>query len=147
MLESVAEGVHVATGESLEVNVDAALPEVEMDSQLVRQALMNLITNAMQAEHRKEPVSVTVKRLGGSWIRVAVTDDGAGVPGELGDKIYLPFFTTRSSGTGLGLPFVQRIAKAHGGVLTHEPTPGGGATFNLDLPTGDAARDAGWPLA
>ncbi len=145
MLESVAEGVRVGNGESIDVYVDRTLSDVEMDPRLVRQALMNLITNAVQAESRKESVTVTAKRLGTSWIRICVKDDGAGIPHEIRDRIYLPFFTTRSSGTGLGLPFVQRIAKAHGGMLTHESTPGGGATFNLDLPMGQTARDAGWP--
>ena len=145
MLESIAEGVHVGSGEEVEVYVDTTLPEIEMDPRLVRQALMNLVTNAVQAERRAHPVCVTAKRLGASWMRISVKDDGTGIPPELRDRIYLPFFTTRSSGTGLGLPFVQRIAKAHGGTLTHETTPGGGATFNLDLPANKAARDAGWP--
>ncbi len=145
MLESIAEGVQVGSGEAVDVYVDTTLPDVEMDPRLVRQALMNLVTNAVQAERRKQPVRVTAKRLGASWMRLCVTDDGAGVPAEFADRIYVPFFTTRSSGTGLGLPFVQRIAKAHGGMLTHEATPGGGATFILDLPMGQAARDAGWP--
>ena len=145
MLESVAEGVRLGSSEKIDVHVDAMLDEVEMDPRLVRQALMNLVTNAVQAEHRKEAVRVTAKRLGASWMRLCVADDGTGIPPELADRIYVPFFTTRPSGTGLGLPFVQRIAKAHGGMLTHESTAGGGATFNLDLPVTQAARDAGWP--
>ena len=146
-LESVAEGVKVASGDTVDVWVDMGLPEVEIDIRLVRQALMNLVTNAVQSERRTIPVCVTATRVGASWVRLSIIDDGAGVPRELGDRIYLPFFTTRSSGTGLGLPFVQRIAKAHGGRLSHAATEGGGATFLFDLPINAAARDAGWPPA
>jgi signal transduction histidine kinase len=145
MLESIADGVSVGSGEEVEVYVDTTLPEIEIDPRLVRQALLNLVTNAIQSERRAHPVCVTAKRLGAHWMRISVKDDGAGVPPELAERIYLPFFTTRSSGTGLGLPFVQRIARAHGGEITHEATPGGGATFNLDLPSNKAARDGGWP--
>lgn len=145
VLASVAECVRVESGEVIDVHTDSPLPDVTMDARLVRQALMNLVTNAIQAERRTEPVCVSAKRIGGSWLRLEVKDHGAGVPPELQDRIYLPFFTTRSSGTGLGLSLVQRIAKAHGGMLTHEDTFGGGATFHLDLPLDDDARSAGWP--
>jgi signal transduction histidine kinase len=145
MLESIADGVHVGSGAAVDVFVDTMLPEIEMDSKLVRQALLNLVTNAVQAERREHPVTVTAKRLGTSWLRISVKDDGAGIPQDIQDRIYLPFFTTRSNGTGLGLPFVQRIAKAHGGVVTHETSKDDGTTFHLDLPLDQSARDAGWP--
>lgn len=145
MLISIADGVHVGSGEEVDVYVDTTLPQIEMDPKLVRQALLNLITNAIQAEHREHPVTVTAKRLGNSWLRISVKDDGAGIPREIEDRIYTPFFTTRSNGTGLGLPFVQRIAKAHGGVVTHESSADMGTTFHLDLPLDRGAREAGWP--
>jgi len=145
MLQSIADGVHVGSGEEVDVYVDTSLPEIEMDPKLVRQALLNLVTNAIQAERREHAVTVTAKRLGSSWLRISVKDDGAGIPSDIQDRIYLPFFTTRSNGTGLGLPFVQRIAKAHGGAVTHESSADGGTTFHLDLPLDRGAREAGWP--
>jgi signal transduction histidine kinase len=74
-------------------------------------------------------------RVDGAKLAISVIDDGEGVAEENIKSIFLPFFTTRATGTGLGLPVVQRIAEAHGGGLSHEPTPGGGATFVLRLPT------------
>lgn len=122
-----------------EVDVDAAslraLPAVGCDERLVRQALVNLLVNALQAPRKRGPVRVRAG-VEGDRIVILVIDDGAGVAEEDIKRIFLPFFTTRATGTGLGLSVVQRIAEAHGGGLTHEATPGGGATFALRLPTG-----------
>jgi signal transduction histidine kinase len=70
----------------------------------------------------------------GESVVLAVVDDGDGVPSESRSQIFQPFFTTRATGTGLGLRVVQRIAEAHGGRIVHSETPGGGATFELVLP-------------
>ena len=70
----------------------------------------------------------------GEEIHLTVVDDGVGVSGEIADRIFRPFFTTRPTGTGLGLAVVQRIVHAHGGELLHRETPGGGATFEAVLP-------------
>ena len=119
-----------------------ALPAVSCDERLVRQAIVNLVVNALQAPRRRGPVRVRA-RVDGAKLAISVIDDGEGVAEENIKSIFLPFFTTRATGTGLGLPVVQRIAEAHGGGLSHEPTPGGGATFVLRLPTNLAhARDA-----
>ena len=61
-------------------------------------------------------------------------DDGPGVPPELREKIFTPFFTTREKGTGLGLAFVREIVREHGGDVTVGDAPGGGAVFRIDLP-------------
>ena len=108
------------------------------DGELVRQAVINLVTNALQAPGRRGPVRVRIS--GGTDRRalIEVIDDGAGVPEELVDRIFEPFFTTRPTGTGLGLSVVQRIAEAHGGELSHRATTGGGATFVLSVPEGGA---------
>ena len=117
----------------VDVDVASTLPPVICDERLVRQAIVNLVVNALQAPGRHEPVRVRA-RLEGESVVISVIDDGEGVAEEHRKRIFLPFFTTRATGTGLGLPVVQRIAEAHGGGLTHEPTPGGGATFVLRLP-------------
>jgi signal transduction histidine kinase len=76
--------------------------------------------------------SFCIDRFEAALVRVA--DDGSGVPDELRDRVFTPFYSTRPSGTGLGLAVVKSSAEAHGGEVTLESTPGGGATFTLRLP-------------
>ena len=116
--------------------VPEPLPLARVDEHKVHQALVNLISNAVQATGRQGPVQVrvTVERDGNPVLRVDVIDDGDGVPPELRERVFAPFFTARAKGTGLGLAVVRRVAEAHRGTATIEATPGGGATFVLKLP-------------
>jgi signal transduction histidine kinase len=68
-------------------------------------------------------------------LKVTVTDNGAGIDPEARRKIFLPFFTTKDEGTGMGLAHVHKIVTAHGGEVAVESVPGGGTTFLLRLPT------------
>jgi signal transduction histidine kinase len=117
----------------VEVAVDDGLAPLHCDAHLVREALINLVTNAFQASRRYEPIRVRASAAS-SRVRIAVTDDGLGVPRELLPRLFTPFFTTRPTGTGLGLAVVRRIAEAHGGEAFVETEPGAGATFVLVLP-------------
>ncbi len=110
-------------------------PSVSCDPHMVRQAVINLLQNAVQATARSRPVRVRMALAAGR-VEVRVIDDGAGVAPEVASKVFAPFFTTRAMGTGLGLSIVQRVAELHGGDVSHEPTPGGGATFVLRLRCG-----------
>jgi signal transduction histidine kinase len=116
-----------------EAEVRLVVPErismARVDEQKVHQALVNLISNAVQATGRRGPVlvRVTVEGEGAPMLRVDVIDDGDGVPLELRERVFAPFFTGRAKGTGLGLAVVRRVAEAHRGSATVEPTPGGGA--------------------
>lgn len=116
--------------------IPSALPAARLDEQKVHQALVNLVTNAVQSPGRKGPVQVRVEVLPSPTptLRVDVVDDGDGVPEASRARLFTPFFTTRARGTGLGLVVVRRVAEAHGGQVRFEPTPGGGATFVLTLP-------------
>jgi PAS domain S-box-containing protein len=116
--------------------VPEPLPLARVDEQKVHQALVNLVTNAAQATGRRGPVQVrvTVEREGTPALRIDIIDDGDGVPIELRERVFAPFFTGRAKGTGLGLAVVRRVADAHKGSATIETTPGGGATFVLRLP-------------
>lgn len=124
-----------------EVEADIEPRFVQCDERLVRQAIINLVTNALQAEGRSGPVRVSGRASpDGKWVEIRVHDDGAGVSAEVAASMFKPFFTTRPSGTGLGLPLVQRVAEAHGGEVFHEPSSSG-ATFVLRLPA-SAQSDA-----
>ncbi len=123
--------------EEVRLELPAALPKVRVDEHLLRQALGNLVCNALQAPGRRGPVVVTVELdAPATRLRLAVRDDGEGVPAELRERIFAPFFTTRATGTGLGLAVVRHVAEAHGGAVTLQPAPGGGVTFELQIPLG-----------
>jgi len=108
-----------------------------VDPVLIRQALFNLIHNAILAAPDKQVhVSLDVaQRDAASGILLSVTDSGPGFSAETAAKLFKPFFTTRSNGTGLGLPVAQHIAMKHGGVVLAENLAAGGARFSIWLPT------------
>ncbi|NOY84432.1 MAG: HAMP domain-containing histidine kinase [Nitrospirae bacterium] len=124
------------------LSIKAELPKapvyLEVDPILIRHALFNLISNAMQAD---ENGAITVRlrshlREGdekSGWA-LLVEDKGPGISEEHIEKIFVPFFTTRTKGTGLGLPLVQHVAILHGGEVSVKNLPEGGAQFTFWLP-------------
>lgn len=113
------------------------LPDVPVDAQMLRQAVVNLVVNAMQAMPRGGRVVVRTameERGAAKFARVEVEDDGPGIPDGLSDRIFQPFFTTRAAGSGLGLAVVKRIADAHHAEIQVRSQQGTGATFTLWLP-------------
>jgi len=119
---------------------DAQAPEVLADGSRLEQAILNLCVNAVEAMPSGGQLQVEVGRTAGG-VEVAVTDTGPGIPKELQEQILKPFFSTKATGTGLGLPLVARVAAAHGGRLAFQTEPGRGTTFRLELPAGTSA----WP--
>lgn len=138
IVESALDTVRRASPDT-ELDVDLIvpvdMPPLECDVRLIRQAIINLVTNALQAQGRHGPVQVSASvDEDAGQVRLTVSDDGEGVAPDIRDRIFRPFFTTRATGTGLGLAVVQRFVEAHGGTLTQHDTPGGGATFEVRLP-------------
>ena len=139
VVEQVAEEVG-GVFKGVAVRTEGAFGEVSGDAGLLRQALLNLIRNAAEAAssngHPGEVVVCGSEEASGGrrWQRVAVRDNGGGIASGDLDKIFVPFFTTKSSGTGLGLPVVQKIALQHGGRVEARNQAQGGAEFNLWLP-------------
>src|SRR5579863_8703724 len=119
---------------------EGAFLELPGDEALLRQALLNLARNgAESASGSGTPPQVTIsgtmEELGGKkWQRICVADNGPGIPDHELQKIFLPFYTTKSEGTGLGLAVVQKVALQHGGSIEARNRSGGGAEFLLWLP-------------
>ena len=107
--------------------------DVVGDAVQLRQAIVNLVLNAVQAASPVGQVRVLTRREG-SIAAVDVEDSGAGVPEAVRGRIFEPLITTKEHGSGLGLALVKRVAERHGGSVGHEPLPGGGARFTLRLP-------------
>jgi PAS domain S-box-containing protein len=107
---------------------------VKADPSGLRQALLNLVRNAVEAVsgHPQAQVRVQTAR-DGDRVTLAVQDNGPGVPEELRERIFQPFFTTRESGSGLGLSVSRQSLEEHGGTLRCEVAPGGGARFVASL--------------
>jgi PAS domain S-box-containing protein len=114
------------------------LPEIHVDRLQMEQVLINILINAFQAMDYKGRLTITT-RANGEVVQVAVRDSGPGIPAEVADNIFKPFFTTRSKGTGLGLAIVRNIVRSHGGTITAATVPGGGAEFTLSVPQGGSS--------
>lgn len=124
-----------------EVSCEGAFEEVPGDEALLRQAVLNLARNGVEAARGvgrapKVTISGSIEELGGrKWQRIAIADNGPGIPEQDLPKIFLPFFTTKSAGTGLGLAVVQKVTLQHGGSIeARNRSGGGGAEFLLWLP-------------
>jgi PAS domain S-box-containing protein len=114
------------------------LPYVRADIAAIRQVIVNLLGNAMDAvENRKDPIVRIATRLDGNRVFLEVEDNGVGIPESIIDKIFEPFFTTKESqkGTGLGLSLCREFLSNMGGTITTRSNPGHGATFVVTLPT------------
>lgn len=127
-----------ATRAEVRVELAPALPAVHVDARLVRQALLNLVLNALQAMPGGGTLTLRVRmdrRDGASFACIDVSDTGPGIAVEHRDRVLEPFFTTKAKGTGLGLSLVQRVVDAHRGELTLESSASG-TTFTIRLPAG-----------
>jgi len=125
---------------TVEVHVEPGLPKIEADTVQLELALLNLVTNAIDAMVEGGKLTLTLSRIGDS-IRLEVGDSGPGVPEGLIHTIFEPWVTTKpfGRGTGLGLAIARGVIAAHGGTITVSNRPAGGAVFTVDLPPAHAA--------
>lgn len=120
-------------------NLTPDLPEIDGDKGQLQQVLLNLVENARDALGKREDgrITVTTKRgEANDRLLLVVEDNGPGVPPELKDKVFAPYFTTKQAkgGTGLGLAIVHRIVSDHGGRITISDARDRGARFTIELP-------------
>jgi PAS domain S-box-containing protein len=120
-------------------DLDAREPLIRADAVRLRQALHNLIKNALEAigEARKPLIQVSTRIVhedDQGWVELGVGDNGPGLPGDFGERWFEPYTTSKNKGTGLGLAVVKKIAEEHGGSIRAENRAQGGAVFTLRLP-------------
>ncbi len=113
---------------------------VRADADMLRAVLLNLVLNACQASNG-QPVEIQITA-GQRRSHIEVRDRGPGIPDEVREKIFAPFFTTKSCGTGLGLPIVKRLMEAQGGTVGLSPREGGGTVAEIVLPLQRSPVDA-----
>jgi two-component system, NtrC family, sensor histidine kinase HydH len=123
---------------SIYKNYSPDIPPFLLDRQLIERVLYNLLLNAAQASPPRGSVTVKTRQAGdtveGSTVEIAVIDRGSGIAPKNRESIFNPFFTTKSSGVGLGLAIVSKIVDEHGGQITVESEPGAGSVFRVLLP-------------
>jgi signal transduction histidine kinase len=127
------------------IDLDETLPTFTADPVQLQQVIFNLITNAIDAMDpvtgRDRILHIKSERSESQWIVVSVADSGAGIAPENVDKIFKSFFTTKTSGMGMGLAICQSIVESHGGRLTASPAYPHGAVFEVTLPTDEAMSE------
>ncbi len=128
-------------GVAVEVRMDDAIPTIEADEQGLRQAILNLMINGIQAMPRGGEIRVFVQ-FDRDRVRIIVEDEGPGLTAEALEHAFDPFYTTKHGGTGLGLSIAFQIVDQQGGDLRVENRDAGGARFTLELPQDPARLDA-----
>jgi signal transduction histidine kinase len=129
-------------GIEISPHLAADLPQVRMDEPLMRQVLMNLARNSQEAMPSGGLLELQT-RLGGGRVELELIDNGCGMDERTQSKIYQLFFSTKPTGSGLGLPTVRRIVEAHHGTIRCQSEPGRGTRFTISLPVngGEESND------
>ncbi len=118
---------------ALNANLNPQLPQIQADPSQIKQALLNLLLNSLQALENSGQIWVTSEAKDG-WISMEIRDSGPGISPENLAKVFIPFFTTKKEGVGLGLGIVERIIQNHKGRISVESQIGQGTVFAIRLP-------------
>ena len=142
LLEYEATAVQV----TLSYQDGAVLPPIVADENQIRQVLINLLLNAIQAQPNGDTVRVSTRyESDTAQIHLLVQDNGPGIASELLEKIWRPFFTTKAAGIGLGLAIVRRIVWEHGGTIACTSAEGQGTCVHIVLPVTDTSASRATP--
>lgn len=123
----------------LEVQTEPVL--VRADGEMLRQALLNLVLNGMQAMPEGGSLGIRVRREQ-NWAVIQIADDGEGIAPELMPRIFELYFTTKAKGSGIGLAMTYRIVQMHGGAVEVVSEAGQGAVFTMRLPVVEGRASA-----
>jgi signal transduction histidine kinase len=135
---SLAEPEARQHGINLRLDLDGEIPPVEIDSVQIEQVVLNLLNNAIEAmtdsptNGTELAVRSSVEK--DSMVRIAVTDSGKSISPSMIDRVFEPFYTTKTHGLGMGLAISRSIVESHGGRMWAVLNPGGGMTFQFTLP-------------
>jgi signal transduction histidine kinase len=131
-LKSAAETLFPAHAQ-IHLTLDPAISNGYFDSLRIRQALLNLIKNAAETVKEEARLSIGAYRRENNLV-FEISDNGSGIPTETADKLFVPYYTTKPNGSGLGLSIVKGIVDAHKGSISVAATPGWSTTFVITLP-------------
>ena len=122
----------------LEKSYEEGLPQVLVDADKLKQVFLNILRNAFEAVEEKGKINISLsllKEQEGSKIRVFISDNGCGIPEENRETIFEPFYTTKASGIGLGLPIARKIIEQHRGTIRVKENAAQGTSFEILIPT------------
>jgi signal transduction histidine kinase len=117
----------------VQVNQEVDGAEVRVDRDLIKQAMLNVVVNAMQAMPEGGDLTFS-SSVSDETAEIRITDTGAGIPPDLRDKIFRLYFSTKKEGSGIGLAMTFRIVQLHDGTIDFTSEPGKGTTFLIRLP-------------
>jgi two-component system sensor histidine kinase HydH len=132
-LATLVEGEAQQSKVQIRVVAPPTLPPLKADREYLRQTLLNLILNGLQAMPKGGTLTLKANTSNGNFL-ISVTDTGIGIAPENRRRIFEPYFTTKAKGSGLGLAIARRIIEAHGGKITVTNEAGGGCRFLISLP-------------
>ena len=113
------------------IEVTPETMKLNADPELLAQALLNLLRNSIRAtlEVGRPLICLSIRRQAGGRYRIEIRDNGPGIPDDRREDIFLPFYTTHRGGSGVGLSFARQVALAHGGSISADDAPEGGASL------------------
>ena len=119
--------------QDVDVVVDGAVPPVQVDPEMLKIVFQNLLINGAHAMQGRGRIHVAIDEVN-AMCQIAFSDRGPGIPADVRDKVFTPFFTTKSRGSGLGLPTAKRFVEAHNGQIAIDCPPDGGTTVVIRIP-------------
>ncbi|OAB45802.1 two-component system sensor histidine kinase NtrB [Paenibacillus antarcticus] len=120
-------------GQSIELELDENVPELRLNSKEIKQLILNIARNGMESMHVKGQLTIRTT-VDDNYVELIISDTGVGIPKSKIDELFVPFFTTKDQGTGLGLVLCRSIVEHHKGIITVHSEEGIGTSFVVKFP-------------